>query len=130
RLARGAGGSPPRFELIVLQRGAVGPRLSRALATALADRRISLAELRGQPVVLNFWASWCPPCRTEAPRLQRAWVHARSQGTLFVGLNQQDLTGDARAFMLQYGITYPNIRDPSDDVARAWGLTGLPETFF
>jgi cytochrome c biogenesis protein CcmG, thiol:disulfide interchange protein DsbE len=129
-LARGQGVTPPAFTLSVLQRGLLGPRLSRTFAPGLRDGRVSLAELKDQPTVLNFWASWCPPCRTEAPLLQRTWVRARTRGIAFVGLDKLDITTDARAFIREYGITYPNIRDGADKVARGWGVTGLPETFF
>jgi cytochrome c biogenesis protein CcmG, thiol:disulfide interchange protein DsbE len=129
-LARGEPATPPAFTLPVLQGGALGNRLSRTLAPALRDGRVSLAELKRQPTVLNFWASWCPPCRTEAPLLQRTWLRARTRGVAFVGLDKLDVTTDARAFIREYGITYPNIRDGADEVARGWGLTGLPETFF
>jgi cytochrome c biogenesis protein CcmG, thiol:disulfide interchange protein DsbE len=129
QLSKSKAVKPPAFELKVLQPGVLGqlrPRLNRALS----DGRLALSELRGLPVVLNYWASWCPPCRSEAPLLERTWLGARRQGVLFVGLNMQDLTGDARDFMRHFGISYTNIRDPVDDVARKWGVTGLPETFF
>jgi cytochrome c biogenesis protein CcmG, thiol:disulfide interchange protein DsbE len=119
----------PGFELDVLEGGAVGGRLER-VDRAAADGELSLRELRGQPVVLNFWASWCPPCREEAPRLEHRWRAARRQGVLFLGLNMQDLAEDARDFIREFELTYPQVRDAGDDVARDWGVTGLPETFF
>jgi cytochrome c biogenesis protein CcmG/thiol:disulfide interchange protein DsbE len=91
---------------------------------------LGLSELRGHAVVLNFWASWCPPCRTEAPRLERAWRQARRRGVAFLGLDMQDVSSDARDFLDEFEISYPNVRDPGNDVALDWGLTGLPETFF
>jgi len=100
------------------------------LAPALADQQITLAELKGSPVVLNFWASWCIPCREEAPILEQGWEKARPRGVLFVGLNMQDLTTDAQAFLRDFHNTYLNIRDQGGDTARSWGVTGVPETFF
>jgi cytochrome c biogenesis protein CcmG/thiol:disulfide interchange protein DsbE len=91
---------------------------------------VSLAELRGTPLVLNFWASWCAPCREEGPLLERAWLRARGRGVLLLGLDMQDVTGDARDFARQLGITYLNVRDRGNDIARSYGVTGLPETFF
>ena len=119
----------PGFDLAVLQRGRLGP-FERRLRGALADDRVTLAELRGQPVVLNFWASWCIPCRQEAPLLERTWRAQRARGVLFVGLNVQDLTGDARSFLREFHNTYLNIRYPGKTVYSRYGLTGVPETFF
>lgn len=130
RLARREPAPNPGFNLAVLERGDVGSRLRAAVAPVLRDGRLTADELQGTPFVLNFWASWCTPCRIEAPRLERAWSAARRRGVLVLGLNQQDLTGDARGFLREYGSTYPNVRDPSNDTAIEWGVTGLPETFF
>jgi cytochrome c biogenesis protein CcmG, thiol:disulfide interchange protein DsbE len=129
RLAERRAAEAPALELPVLQQGSLGP-LSDELGPALADDRLALGELRGIPVVLNFWASWCPPCRSEAPLLERAWRSMRRQGVVMLGLNMQDLTGDARDFMREFDVTYPNVRDQSDDVAIDWGVAALPETFF
>jgi cytochrome c biogenesis protein CcmG, thiol:disulfide interchange protein DsbE len=90
----------------------------------------SLADYRGRWVLVNFWASWCVPCREEAPALQRFWQAERAGGAVVLGLNMQDVTDDARAFVRQFGMTYPNVRDGGNGVARRYGTTGLPETFF
>lgn len=129
-LARGEAVPAPGFELAVLQRGQPGPRLEELVAGATSDERVALSELRGTPVVLNFWASWCTPCRDEAPLLEVGWRAARERGVVFVGLNMQDLTEDARAFMREFHNTYLNVRDQGNEVALEWGVTGLPETFF
>lgn len=128
-LAQGAPAPAPEFDLAVLARGR-GPFPAR-VREALADGRLSLTELRGTPVVLNFWASWCPPCRSEQLALERSWTAEREHGqVLFLGLDQQDLSPDARAWLQEFGVTYPQIRDPSDRTARSYGATGLPETYF
>jgi len=128
-LAQGASAPAPDFELAVLGPGR-GPLPAR-VKTALADGRLSLSELRGRPVALNLWASWCPPCRAEQPDLERAWRAERERGdVLFLGIDQQDLTPDARAWIDEFGVTYPQVRDPSDRTARSYGATGLPETYF
>ncbi len=89
---------------------------------------MSLRELRGTPLVVNFWASWCDPCRAEAKVLEAAWK--QQDDVLFVGLDAQDAREDARDFIGQFGLTFPHVRDPGNDTQRAWGVTGLPETYF
>jgi cytochrome c biogenesis protein CcmG/thiol:disulfide interchange protein DsbE len=131
RLARAQTAPAPGFDLEVLSRGKLGPRLTDALRAPLSDGRLALSELRGTPAVVNFWASWCVPCREEAPVLERTWRQdARPRGVLFVGLNMQDVREDARAFLDEFGISYLNVRDRGKTVAPRWGVTGIPETFF
>jgi cytochrome c biogenesis protein CcmG/thiol:disulfide interchange protein DsbE len=130
RLSEGRTAPAPGFDLRLLQLGRPAAPLAEKLAPALRYGRLSLSELRGVPVVLNLWASWCAPCREETPRLEHAWKAAGDESLAIVGLDMQDVTHDARGFMREFGVSYPNVRDPSDDVARAWGATGIPETFF
>ena len=130
-LARGQSTPAPPFRLAILQPGSLGPLLKPKLGATLARRWLNLSELRGTPIVLNIWASWCVPCQQEAATLERVWRRqARPHGVLFVGLDMQDVITDARTFMRHYGIDYLNIRDPSNDVPRSYGATGVPETFF
>ncbi len=129
-LARGDPPPAPDFELDLFARGFPGPALSPLVTRAAADGRIALQELTGRPVVVNYWASWCVPCREEAPLLEQTWQQVRNGGVVVLGLNMQDVTDDARAFMREFSITYPNVRDPTNRTARDWGVTGLPETFF
>ncbi len=131
RLAAGRAAQAPPFNLAVLQRGDLGARLIGRVGAALAHARLSLRQLRGTPVVLNIWASWCDPCKQEAPLLEHAWrTDARPHGTLFLGLDEQDATNDASSFMRSYRVDYPNVRDPGNDVPRSYGATGIPETYF
>src|SRR5918996_2229440 len=90
-----------------------------------------LADQRGQVVVLNVWASWCyPACWNEAPRLEAAWRQYRDQGLVLVGLNYQDREAEARAFIQRFGKTFPNGPDKGSKIAIAYGVYGVPETFF
>ena len=90
----------------------------------------TLASLRGQVVILNFWASWCDPCKDEAPILEDYWQReAQPAGVAMVGIDTQDITDDARAFATTYGLTYPLVHDDGSDVSRAYGVSAFPETF-
>jgi cytochrome c biogenesis protein CcmG, thiol:disulfide interchange protein DsbE len=91
--------------------------------------RVSLASLRGKAVIVNFWASWCHPCKQEAPALERRSKELARRGVVVLGVDVNDVSGDARHFAQKLGLTYPLVHAPSttwDD----WGLSGVPETFF
>jgi cytochrome c biogenesis protein CcmG/thiol:disulfide interchange protein DsbE len=94
----------------------------------LAGPRTDLASLRGQPALVNFWASWCHPCREEAPELKRFDETLGNRGTL-VGVDWGDDADNARQFIADSGWRYPILRDPSQKVGTAYGLSGLPTTF-
>ncbi len=89
---------------------------------------IDLASYRGHPVVLNFWASWCLPCRAEAPTVQRVWDKYRDQGVVFLGVNNSDNDTAARAYLQEYAVTYPNVRDNAGEVAPLYHADSLPTT--
>jgi cytochrome c biogenesis protein CcmG/thiol:disulfide interchange protein DsbE len=90
--------------------------------------RIHLAALRGRPVVLNFWASWCQPCQAEAPILSAAAKTYTARGVVFLGIAFQTPAKDGQAFIEQHGISYPCGPDPAGDIVTNYGITGLPQT--
>ncbi len=119
-----AGSSPlighpaPDFTLAVLS------------AHAGAASKMHLADLKGKPIMLNFWASWCDPCKHEAPLLQATWRSTQSQGIIFLGVDFQDTQSAGLNFLHTYGITYPNVADDTGSTAINYGVSGVPETFF
>jgi cytochrome c biogenesis protein CcmG/thiol:disulfide interchange protein DsbE len=95
----------------------------------LSGAPVTLASLRGHPALVTFWASWCEPCESEAPALER---FARSLGARakLIGVNWSDPSvSAARSFVKRYGWTFPNLRDPQGASGLAYGVTGLPTTF-
>ena len=97
-------------------------------ATTFDGDEVSLADLRGQIVVVNFWASWCDPCRDETPLLEAVQDNL-GDDVILVGLNTGDTEEDARAFLDEFDVTYTVARDESGAIALDYGVTGMPETF-
>jgi len=90
---------------------------------------LALSDMRGQVVVVNFWATWCPPCEEELPDLQAVWTEYREQGVTLVGIAFQEDEREAREMASRFGLTYPLGLDTGDRTATAYGITGVPETF-
>ena len=91
---------------------------------------LSSDDLDGKVQVINFWASWCEPCRDEAPLLEQTWRDLRKRGVVVVGVDHQDAAPFAREFARKYRMTYPLVRDPDDKLYDTYGATGVPESFF
>jgi len=98
--------------------------------TMFDGRKLSLEDLRGKAVFLNFWASWCLPCREEARDLEAAWQKAKDKNLVFVGVALQDTDKNAQEFLKEFNITYPNGKDESGKIAVDYGTWGIPESFF
>jgi cytochrome c biogenesis protein CcmG/thiol:disulfide interchange protein DsbE len=117
------------FESVDLQ-SQQAPDFTLPLFDMFDEEQISLADLRGQVVVINFWASWCVECYKEAELLEQAWQDYKDQGVVFIGVDHLDTEKEALKYMAQYGITYPSGPDKGDKISQAYGITGVPETFF
>ncbi len=113
RLAAGEREEAPAFELPALDGDGVG----------------RLADYRGQVVVLNFWASWCEPCRAESPLLDRWQRRIDQGGGTVLGIDALDVTGDAEDFIREYGLSYPMLKDREGETMADYGVVQLPETF-
>jgi cytochrome c biogenesis protein CcmG/thiol:disulfide interchange protein DsbE len=98
--------------------------------TTFDGRTVALSELRGQVVVINFWASWCAPCREEAPYLERTWRKYRDRGVVFIGVDYVDTERGALAFIKEFDITYLNGPDIGTRISDAYHIKGVPETYF
>lgn len=92
--------------------------------------QVTSDDLRGNPAVINFFASWCIPCRVEAPLLERTWHAYKDQGLVVLGVNILDTEEDVLDFINRFRITFPVVRDTNEELANQFGVTGIPETFF
>ncbi|MEX1173210.1 MAG: redoxin domain-containing protein [Chloroflexota bacterium] len=113
--------------------GLTGPQVGRPAPDFrledLDGRPTTLSDLLGRPVVVNFWASWCIPCRDEAPLLADAQRRYAASGLRVLGVVFQDDAGSARAFMERFALRYPGLLDPGGRTAIDYGVLGIPMTF-
>lgn len=137
------GGTILAFSLVLALLGLVGWGLKKAQGgplqsgmapdfslTGFDGREVTLSELRGQVVVVNFWASWCQPCRQEAAYLENTWRKYRDQGVVFIGVDYVDTEKEALAYIEEFDITYLNGPDLQTRISQAYNIQGVPETFF
>jgi cytochrome c biogenesis protein CcmG/thiol:disulfide interchange protein DsbE len=117
-----------------LKKAQAGP-LDEGLApdfslTGFDGRVATLGVLRGQVVIVNFWASWCPPCREEAAYLEQTWRKYKDRGVIFIGVDYVDTEKEALAYIQEFDITYINGPDVGTRISQAYNIQGVPETFF
>lgn len=105
-----------------------GPAPAFSLTT-FDGQPIALDALRGNVVVVNFWASWCIPCKEEAPALEAVWQRYRDQGVVVLGVAYADVDSDSLRFIDEFNLTYPNAPDSGTRISDAYHITGVPETF-
>ena len=107
----------------------VGKPASSFKLTAFDGKPVALEALRGQVVIVNFWASWCTECHEEQDALDQIWQRYRDSGVVLLGVNFEDTSDGARDYMHQSGLTYPVVEDKDSKTALAYGIRGIPETF-
>jgi cytochrome c biogenesis protein CcmG/thiol:disulfide interchange protein DsbE len=118
--------STPSYPLI----GHAAPDFTAPVWNGASGQTMHLADLKGKPVVLNFWASWCAPCQEEMPTLQAGYDKYRANGVVFIGLAFNDTQANGQPFLEKYKITYLAGPDSDGKTAIAYGVTGVPETVF
>jgi len=116
-------------ELVLHGRHPAAPDATRALPVLGASAHSTLASLHGKVVVLNFWASWCEPCQTEAPMLEHAQGGLERHGATVLGVTYQDASPDSEGFVRRFHITYPVLRDTTGEFASSFGTHQVPESF-
>jgi len=112
-----------------LQQGKRVPAPEASLPVLGSRRDGSVQDFEGKVVLVNFWASWCPPCTKELPLLERTQRQMVKAGGTVLGINTRDNTEDALGFVRRFKLSFPSLRDGSGDFAERWGLTGYPESF-
>ena len=118
-----------KVESVDLQ-GNKAPDFTLTLFDQFEQDQLALVDLRGQVVVINFWASWCVECYKEAKLLEQAWQDHKDRGVIFIGVDYLDTDKEGLAYLQEYGITYPSGPDLGNKISEDYAITGVPETFF
>lgn len=108
----------------------IGTQAPDFTLTTFDGQDLSLADLEGKVVLLNFWASWCMPCKQEAGALERSWQKYKDKGVVFVGVNVWDENSNALKYLNKFGGGYPHALDPNEEIQIDYGVGGVPETYF
>lgn len=98
--------------------------------TTLNGEKVTLKSFKGKPLVINFWATWCPPCLEEMPVLQQAYMRYRDRGLVIFGIAVQDQEEKVKAFVKKHKITFPVALDTKGNLPGIYGIQGVPESFF
>ncbi len=121
---------PVAVQLVRVRQGPVSTGAAPDFTlTTFSGEQVTLSELNGRVVVINFWASWCGPCEEEAEDLELTWRAYRDQGVMFIGVDYLDSERAALAYLQEFDITYPNGPDLRTEIAQAYRIRGVPETF-
>jgi cytochrome c biogenesis protein CcmG/thiol:disulfide interchange protein DsbE len=124
-LAKGFGNDPHAVPFMMSGKKATPFKIKR-LDT---DQEVTLEQFKGQPIVLNFWATWCGPCKMEHPILEYAWKKYENQ-VVFLGIVFEDTEANTKRFLAENGNTFPQLFDPKSTVPVDYGVSGVPETYF
>ena len=108
----------------------VGKKAPSFVAPKVGGQLVSLENYKNKPLVLNFWDSWCQPCRDETPGMERIWRKYEDQGVVILGINVQDGEKEAERYISEFGVTFSNALDLDGSITVDYGVTGLPVTFF
>jgi cytochrome c biogenesis protein CcmG/thiol:disulfide interchange protein DsbE len=110
--------------------GQMAPNFTLPVLNGKSNQKMSLADLKGKAVVINFWSSTCQPCQDEMPLLETQWERVQKQRVVFVGIDVEDTSSDGMAFLTQHGATYTSVIDNSGSTLVSYGVTYTPETIF
>ncbi len=137
-LGRGAASEPTPTRVLTAAQSASATAIARSASRAAPDftlptldgETITLSDLRGHPLLINFWATWCPPCRQEMPAMQRVYERYRARGFIVLAVNFRERADQVRPFVEDLGLTFPVLLDETGRVAAQYQVIGLPSSYF